>query len=503
MIPQLLEIAKRLLAESDVDELLAFAMDQAIELSGAERGLIIFFNEEGENLFEVARNLQKADINHPEFEVCRTIINRAKNEGVSICLRNALEDPALRQSNSVVRLKVLSVICLPLHHDGSIFGVMYLDNRTMRGIFEADICAFLKEFADFISLAAYRALELKRLQNRQQMLEEELRVRYDFEAIVGHSPKMIEILHTVSQVAETDVPVLIEGESGTGKELVARAIHFNSPRRERSLVCINCGAIPENLLESELFGHEKGAFTGAFQRHKGKFEQADGGTIFLDEVDEMSPALQVKLLRILQWGEFSPLGSDKSKRCDVRIVAAAKESLLKLVGERRFRDDLYYRLNLIRLEMPPLRERKEDIPILTIYILQNACKSLSKVVPALTTEVERALQDYQYPGNVRELENIIKRAAILCGGNVITLEDLPPELLSAHTDNDKLDATNSLSFPFLDAKKKVVEDFERRYLEQLLSECGGNIRKAAERAGMYERNFHLKLKKYGIHPKKL
>jgi Nif-specific regulatory protein len=500
MFQRLFEIAKRILAESDVDKLLAFAMDQAIELSGAERGLIILFHEGGETLFEIARNLKKEDIDHPEFEVSRTIVNKVKNEGTPICLCNALEDPGLRQSNSVVRLKILSVICLPLHHDDKIFGVIYLDNRTVRGIFARETCAFLKEFADFISLAAHRALELKRLQNRQQVLEEELRARYDFAAILGHSSKMIEILHVVSQVAETDAPVLIEGESGTGKELVARAIHFNSRRRERSLVCINCGALPENLLESELFGHEKGAFTGAFQRHKGKFEQADGGTIFLDEVDEMSPALQVKLLRILQWGEFSPLGSDKSKRCDVRIVAAAKESLLKLVGERRFRDDLYYRLNLIRLEMPPLRERKEDIPILTNYILQNACKSLSKVAPTLTAEVERALQGYQYPGNVRELENIIKRAAILCGGNVIKLEHLPYEILSPHIDDARAGAATTL--PFHEAKKQVVEDFERSYIQRILAECGGNIRKAAEHAGMYERNLHLKLKRYGIHPRK-
>jgi transcriptional regulator with GAF, ATPase, and Fis domain len=500
MFQRLFEIAKRLLAESEVDKLLAFAMDQAIEMSGAERGLIILFGEGGETLFEIARNLKKEDIDHPEFEVSRTIINKVKNEGTPICLRNALDDPMLRKSNSVARLKILSVICLPLRHNNEVFGVVYLDNRTVRGVFESETCAFMQEFADFISLAAYRALEMKRLQNRQQVLEEELRARYDFAAIVGHDPKMMEVLHVVSQVADTDAPVLIEGESGTGKELVARAIHFNSRRREMPMVSINCGAIPENLLESELFGHEKGAFTGAFQKHKGKFEQADGGTIFLDEVDEMSPALQVKLLRILQWGEFSPLGSDKSKRCDVRIVAAAKESLRKLVDERKFRDDLYYRLNLIRLEMPPLRERKEDIPILANYILQNACKSLSKTVPILTSEVQQALQRYNYPGNVRELENIIKRAAILCDGNTIKLEHLPPEILSPCIDDARAGA--AAIHPFHEAKKKVVENFERSYIQQLLSECGGNIHKAAERAGMYERNFHLKLKRYGIHPKK-
>lgn len=230
------------------------------------------------------------------------------------------------------------------------------------------------------------------------------------------------------------------------------------------------------------------------------FEQADGGTLFLDEVEEMSPALQVKLLRILQWGEYSPLGSDRSKRCDVRLMAAAKESLRKLVDQRKFRDDLYYRLNLIRLEIPPLRERKEDIPLLANYILQNACKELSKTVPLLTPEALQVLQSYDYPGNVRELENAIKHAAIFCDGNLFKLEHLPAEFLSSHLDEAKPGESTAISFQ--QAKNQVVERFERSYIQRILAESGGNIRQAAERAGMYERNFHLKLKRYGIHPQK-
>lgn len=237
----LFQIGKELLREPDIGHLLCQAIDRAIEVSGAENGLIILFDGSGKTLFEAARNLQREDIKNPVFEVCQTILHRVRTEGTPICLRDALEAAWLQQSDSVVRLKILSVACLPLYQNEKVFGVVYLDNRTVRGAFEPNICAFLKEFADFIALAAFRALELKRAQNHQYALEDELRARYDFDAIVGHSPKMIKILHLVSQVSDTNAPVLIEGESGSGKELVARAIHYNSRRRAMPIVSINCG----------------------------------------------------------------------------------------------------------------------------------------------------------------------------------------------------------------------------------------------------------------------
>ncbi len=494
---RLYEIGKHLLAESDSEKLLHAAIDYAIEMSGAERGMLILFGENGEVFFETARNLKKKDIENPKFEISRTIINTVREKANPICLRNAHDVPLFQKSKSIDRLKILSVICLPLQYQGRLFGVLYLDNRTVRGAFKSETCSSMEEFADLISLSAYRALERKKLSNRVQDLEQELRQEYEFETVLGHSPQMVRVLELVSQVAETDATVLIEGETGTGKELVARAVHRNSQRKNMPLVSINCGAIPENLLESELFGFEKGAFTGATKRRKGKFEQAEGGTIFLDEVDEMSQALQVKLLRILQWGEYSPLGSDVTCQCNVRIVAATKKPLNELVQKGIFRDDLYYRLNLIRIYIPPLRDRKDDIPLLADYFFQNAKARLSKPAERISSEVIEWLIEYDFPGNVRELENIINRAVILCKGPEIKIAHLPPEIT-------KKFATTEVPFQlFKQAKKNVLENFERSYLLKVLKTSRGNIKKAAQLSGMHEKNFHQKLKRYGISAKDL
>jgi Nif-specific regulatory protein len=495
VLQQLLEFNKHIFAKTEIVETLDLATDYLVELTGAERGLIILFGTDRPVYFETARNLKKEEIEQPEFEVSRTIIAAVKASGDPIFLRNAVEDPQFEKSASVARLKILSVICLPLKRKNEIFGVIYLDNRSVRGAFRPSDYEFATRFTEFISLAAYNAMERKLIINHSNKLEEELRTSYAFDAIIGHSPEMLRVLQMTSQVADTDVPVLLQGETGTGKELVARAIHFNSNRKEMPLICVNCAAFPENLLESEFFGHEKGAFTGAYKRHKGKFEQADGGTIFLDEVDEMSQALQVKLLRILQWGEFNPLGSDETKQCDVRIVAASKQNLQGMVNGKKFRDDLYYRLNLVQIELPPLRERKGDILILSQYFLKNESGRQWKSPPRISQVVQNLLNAYPFPGNVRELESIIRRAAILCNGDVIRREHLPTE--QQWDESLRVNANASLQ-PFQDAKSAAIARFEKTYLENALKAAHGVIREAAKISGMYEANFHIKLKKYNI-----
>ncbi|MBN2354733.1 sigma 54-interacting transcriptional regulator [candidate division KSB1 bacterium] len=496
---KIFELCKGLVGEADVESLLPSAMDGLVALAQAERGMIILFDQKGEIIFETARNLEKNDLDHPRFEISRTIIERVCSSGSPLFFPNALREKSLSESDSVHRLKILSVICLPLIHDQTVFGVIYLDNRTVKGIFTRETCDLIAEFADFVSLTAYGTLQYRRMQSQVEKMEAALRARYDFTAIVGHSQTMVEILHLISQVADTDAVVLLEGETGTGKELVARAIHDNSRRRDKPFICINCGAIPENLLESELFGFEKGAFTGAHKRHRGTFEQADGGTLFLDEVEEMSPALQVKLLRVLQWGEVTPLASEKSVTCDVRIIAASKAVLRDMVDKGAFRDDLYYRLNLVSIRIPPLRERQNDIPALADYFLKKAAGLYGKKEMDLSAQARSALAQYNYPGNIRELENIIERAVILCEGNHIEAAHLPAELSGSDGGTDH-DAVSSLSFA--EAKKIHMAEFERDYLLRILDECKGVIKTAARRAGMHEKNLHEKLKKYGIRPRR-
>ncbi len=491
------EIGKRLLAESELDKLLTVAMDVAIELSGAERGMIILFDVNGQNLFEAARNLNKEDLTHPEFEISRTIIDKVKTEKASVCLRNALADPAYRKSKSVARLKILSVICIPLKKNETIFGVLYLDNRTVRGAFEPETCSlFVDQFADFISLAAYQALERKRLRNHIHELEQALREKYQFESIIGHDSKMVEILKLVAQVSDTDATVLIQGESGTGKELIARALHYNSRRKTKPFVAINCAALPENLLESELFGHVRGSFTGAIEDKAGWFETANGGTIFLDEVSEMPPHLQVKLLRVLQSGEYSRVGSTQIGVTDVRIIAAASRNLQTLVKQEKFREEFYYRLNVVEISLPPLRDRKGDIPILAQHFLKKYGAKYGKENLRLSREAESLLMDYGFSGNVRELENIMQRAVVLAEAEVIEPRHLPPDL----SEKLKTAQIKKQFGSFKEAKQRAVETFERDYIIDCLKASNGNISQAARAAGIDLKNFYDKMKKYGIDP---
>lgn len=311
---KLFEIGRRLLTESEIDRLLTIAMDEAIENAGVERGLIILFDKQGGIKFQTARQIEKQEIDQPAFEISRTIIQKVKNSGDPVCLENALENPELKKRSSVEKLQLLSVICLPLKFEEKIFGVVYLDNRRFADIFQQQTFQFMQEFSDFISLAAHQELVYKQLSNHYRELEQELRGKFQLDAIIGSHPKMVDVLKMVAQIADTDATVLIQGESGTGKELIAHALHANSRRRDEPFIFVNCGAIPAQLLESELFGHVRGAFSGAIADKAGWFERANRGTIFLDERNDMSAALQVRLLRVLQSGEYSRVGQRRNPK---------------------------------------------------------------------------------------------------------------------------------------------------------------------------------------------
>jgi transcriptional regulator with PAS, ATPase and Fis domain len=320
-------------------------------------------------------------------------------------------------------------------------------------------------------------------------------MRYRFENIVGHSRALRQVLETVEKVADSDATVLVRGESGSGKELIARSIHFNSRRADRMFVTVNCGAIPEELLESELFGHVRGAFTNAVAHREGRFQVADGGTIFLDEIGDMSPNLQVKLLRVLQDRTFEPVGSSKTVKVNVRVVAATHQDLEQAIRERRFREDLFYRLNVIPIEVPPLRERREDIPLLAQHFLDQINQEKGKRIDGLHPDALQALCDHEWPGNVRELENLIERMAILKGEGEIGLPDLPPGLrrgaVAAAPAVPQIPA-GGLAFG------EVVGRFEADLIRQALERTQGNKNRAAQLLGLNRTTLLEKIKKRGL-----
>lgn len=322
----------------------------------------------------------------------------------------------------------------------------------------------------------------------------ELDEQFDLKGIIGFHPKITEVLKLATRVADTRAIVLIYGESGTGKELLARALHENSRRRENPFVPLNCGAFPDALLESELFGYKKGAFTGAMNDKPGWLEHAGGGTVLLDEIQEMTPALQTKLLRVLQTGEFSPVGSTDIKRCNIRFIAATNKDLTELVHKGEFREELYYRLNVIDLNLPPLRERRSDIPLLIEHFRQIFCAQYGKENLEISTEVYNILCNYDFPGNIRELKNIIERCVALTFGSNIETSALPTHLLES---NRHYSLENGLS-PFQEAKERAIKTFERAYIIDCLKNTRGNISRAARVAGIHVTNLHLKIKKYQI-----
>jgi len=349
---------------------------------------------------------------------------------------------------------------------------------------------------DELRVVVRRVMENVRLRREHRRLLEQVQGNFGFEQIVGNSPAMRRLFETIDKVADTDVTVLIRGESGTGKELVANALHYRGPRRSKPLIKMNCAALSRELVESELFGHERGAFTGAIARREGKFEAADGGTLFLDEVGDMPLETQAKLLRALQEKEFERVGGNEAIKVDVRLIAATNQDLEAAVRTGRFREDLYYRLRVIELVIPPLQERREDIPLLVDHFLKQAAARFRRDIKPLTDEAVRACVAHQWKGNVRELRSAVEQALLLASGSEIT----PADLLGATRSNDPASAAGPPAVPvaFREAKDRAVETFERDFLLQALRRHGGNISKAAEEIGMYRQNFQQKMRELGI-----
>ena len=345
---------------------------------------------------------------------------------------------------------------------------------------------------DELKILVEKNLRYSRLEKENVYLKERLKDRFDFSNIIGSGPAMQKLYETMAMVAPSEATVLILGESGTGKELIADAIHQNSPRRDQPFIKVNCAALPETLLESELFGHEKGSFTGATARKRGRFELADKSSIFLDEIAEMSPATQAKILRVLQEKEFEPVGGTRTVKVDTRVIAATNKALEAEIEAERFREDLYYRINVVTLEVPPLRDRREDIPPLADFFLKQYAEKNQRLIKGFTPRALDLLMRHGWPGNVRELENVVERAVIMARGEMISPGEFPDDIRRLDAD---MPADEALYTP-----GKSLKEVEKAMILRTLEETGGNRTHAARILGISRRTLQLKLKEYGVNP---
>jgi transcriptional regulator with GAF, ATPase, and Fis domain len=438
-------------------------MDAVVDLTGASKGFLVLF-EDGNPSVKVARNIRQENVQNAVAQLSDSIVAKVVESKKPLIVSDAMHDSSFSTAESVINLRLSSVMCVPLLDRGRLLGLIYVGNDDVRGLFEAKSLDLLVMFASQASILVQNALLVDALKLKNMSLSEELN-KQRFGEIVGSSPSMLEVYRKVGKVAGADVSVLISGETGTGKELIANEIHRRSGRAKGPFVTVNCGAIPENLMESEFFGHMRGSFTGAVATREGKFQAAHKGTLFLDEIGEMPLSLQVKLLRVLQEHQVVRVGAVKPETVDIRVIAATNRDLDKEVGAGRFREDLYYRLNVVHLDLPALRERGDDILLLAKYLLQELIKKYSAKAKGFTPGAVTAMKKHHWQGNVRELENRIKKAVILCDGTMIGPQDLD-------LNPDDLPPILSLA----DAK----EQFQRDYVLQTLERNNGNRTKTAK-----------------------
>ena len=350
---------------------------------------------------------------------------------------------------------------------------------------------------EHLGIVVEKALADRVLREENRHLREQLGQHFSFDNIIGKSPSMTQIFDSIRKIADSSINVLISGASGTGKELIARSIHVNSRRGGRPFVALNCGALPEHLVESEIFGYERGAFTGAARPKPGLLETAHGGTFFMDEIGELPASLQVKFLRVLQDGKFRRLGSTQEREVDIRLICATNQELEKRLEEGDFREDLYYRINTFTIAIPPLKERRDDIPLLASHFLQKYGEQNQKFIEVISMEAMELLRNHEWKGNVRELEHVIERALVLASGDEIQVEDLPQNIQAVAAE-ENVPPRAYMDLPFKDAKGQLIEDFERRYIVEVLGKYQGNISRAAVHSGIDRRSLHRLLAKYEI-----
>jgi Nif-specific regulatory protein len=478
----LYEITKTINSILDPNALLETVLEIAMKHLAAERGFVMLADNESENGYTVVvvKNFNSKKMGN-EFAASSSVVKSVLESGEPVLTFDAMSDERFESSVSIMAQKILSIICIPLRAGDRITGAVYLDSSASRKAFTEEAVKFLMIVGNLAAIAIENAQQYSLLQTENARLKSEAEPARLFANIVGTSEKWRSMLAIAQRVLDVDVAVLITGESGTGKELIARAIHDHGTRTGKPFIAVNASALPESLMESELFGHIKGSFTGAQGDKKGLVEVANGGTLFLDEIGDLPLPLQSKILRLLQEKEYRRVGDTVNRKADIRIIAATNKDLKDDVRKGTFREDLFFRLNVIGIHLPPLRERREDIPLLADHFIRRAAESYRRPVAGIHPDAMQLLLVNPWKGNVREFQNVIERAVVLCRGSQLTKDDF------------LFDASDSQA---LQKNAMTLADFEKEIIEKTLAEMGGNRTRTAERLGVSLRWLQYRIKEW-------
>ena len=493
----LYHISHSLLHQRDVSLLLHEVLDVLISEMNIHRAVLTL--RRGNTLvIEASAGLSDAERARGQYKIGEGITGMVAKKCKAKIIPDISKEPSFLNRTKTGKDQKTSFICVPIQHDGEVIGTLSIDTPAAPEKQLKKLMGFLKTMANILAdaVATFREEieEKELLKAENERLKRELGTQFRPGSIVGNCGSMQEVYAMIAQVADSPATVLIRGESGTGKELVAKAIHYASSRKNAPFIAVNCAALPENLIESELFGHEKGSFTGASAKRKGRFELANKGTLFLDEIGDISLPVQVRLLRVLQERVFERVGGSEEIKVNVRIIAATSRNLEKSIAEGTFREDLYYRLNIFPINLPPLRERKSDMMLLADFFLEKYNKMYNKNVRRISTPAINMMTSYHWPGNVRELESCIERAVLMTSNDAITAYALPPSLQTANTTGTDIVRSGSANFTTL------VSSFERELIVDALKNNRGNVAAAARQLELTKRVLHYKIDKLGINP---